>query len=84
MITEVVNIIFMENVQFEEEQQTNSFNPNRRNKMGAMTRFFIKLGLAKNQKQAEGVMLMISIVCILLMVYFIVSTFFPNLLNFSK
>ena len=74
----------MDNFQFDEVQQANSFGANRSEKMSALTSFFIKIGLAKDQKQANNLMLMISIICLVLMAYFLISTYFPNLFKFSK
>lgn len=74
----------MENVQFDEEIAARPFDTNQEKKLSLLTRLFIKTGLAKDQRQANNTMILISIICLLLMSYFIVSTFFPNLLNFSK
>lgn len=74
----------MEKVQFEEGLESNSYNSNRAPKTGSLTRFFIKLGLAKDQKQANVVMLILSFTCLFIMFYFLISTFYPNLLDFSK
>jgi hypothetical protein len=74
----------MENVQFEKSQEESSFEINHVSKTGLVTRVFIKLGLAKNQKQANTVMITVSILCLLLMSYFITSTFHPNALNFIE
>jgi hypothetical protein len=72
------------NVQFDESQDANSFEDSHPAKTSFVTALFIKIGLAKDQKQANGVMLVLSIFCLLLMTYFLISTYFPNLLNFSK
>jgi hypothetical protein len=74
----------MEGVEFEENQTLNSFNIDRKSKPGGLTRFFIKLGLAKDQEQANVAMIIVSVFCLLLMSYFIISTFFPGLFNFNK
>jgi hypothetical protein len=72
----------MEQVQFDENLEANSLNRNFEPKLSILTRTVIKLGLAKDQKQANSVMIVISIFCLLLMSYFIISTLFPNLLKF--
>ena len=74
----------MENVQFEEDLVARPFNSNRDKKMSVLTRLLIKIGLAKDQKQANTVMLIISAISLLIMSYVIISTFFPNILNFNK
>jgi hypothetical protein len=69
----------MENVQFEEGQNMNSFETARSVRTSALTRLFIKIGLAKDQKQADTAMIVITVLCVLITVYFIISTFFPTL-----
>ena len=73
-----------QNVQFEENSQANSFTANSGSKVGVTTRFFIKLGLAKDQKGANQVMVVFTILCLILMSYFLITTYDPSLLNFSK
>jgi hypothetical protein len=76
----------MEGVEFDEPQQGYSFGGQRTNepKLGTVTRFFIKLGLAKDQRGADKIMIIVSIISLLLMTYFLISTYAPNLLSFSK
>lgn len=74
----------MDNVQFDEDLQTRSFSTTNQNKMGAITKLFIKLGLAKDEKQANNAMVIVFVACLLLMVYFLISTFSPGLLSFKS
>jgi len=46
--------------------------------------FFIKLGLAKDQKQANRRMFGLAIICLLLTVYINVSTFAPEFFQFGQ
>jgi hypothetical protein len=57
---------------------------NRQDKTGSITKLFMKLGLAKDQKQANNAMLVIVILCFILMGYFLQTTYFPSAFNFSK
>jgi hypothetical protein len=74
----------MDNVQFDENLQVKSYNMNRQDKTGSITKLFMKLGLAKDQKQENSAMLVIVILCLLLMTYFLISTYDPSMFNFSK
>lgn len=74
----------MDNVQFDENQQAASFNRNFTPKVSLVTRLIMKLGLAKDQKQANNVMIVISVISLALMSYFLISTYAPNLFNFSR
>lgn len=71
-----------ENVQFDDKQDVNAFEANKQSKVGTTTKIFMKMGLAKDQKGANGVMVIFSIICLLLMFYFIMSALFPGVLGF--
>lgn len=62
------------------EPTQSTFEP----KKGEITKLVIKLGLAKDQAGANKIMIAISVCSLLLMTYFLISTYNPGLLNFSK
>jgi hypothetical protein len=77
----------MEQVQFDETGDLGSMIKTREKKAGSLIPLLIKsglAGLAKDEKQANIIMLMFSIICLLFMTFFIISTFWPNMLDFSK
>jgi hypothetical protein len=74
----------MEQVQFDESGDMGSMIKNREKKTGTFIALLIKSGLAKDEKQANIIMVMFSIICLLFMTFFIISTFWPDMLNFSK
>ena len=76
----------MEGIEFDEPQQGYSFSGQSTNepRLSVLTRLMMKLGLAKDQAGANKVMLIISVCSLLLMTYFLISTYAPNLLNFSR
>jgi hypothetical protein len=74
----------MDNVQFDENPSMSNFGPNSAPKMGTTTKLFIKLGLAKDQKQANGVMTVVSIVFLLIAAYITINTLFPNAFDFGS
>jgi hypothetical protein len=73
----------MEQVQFDETGDLGSMIKTREKKAGSLIPLLIKSGLAKDEKQANIIMVMFSIICLLFMTFFIISTFWPDMLNFS-
>jgi hypothetical protein len=70
------------NVQFDEGLGAKT--PSNSSKTGAVTKLFMKPGLAKDQKQANTTMVVVVVICVLLAAYFIQSTYFPGALSFGK
>lgn len=69
----------MENVQFEEGLGTNSTTRSG-SRFGAVSKIFMKLGLAKDQKQANTVMVVLCIIFWLIIAYLLISTYLPGVI----
>lgn len=61
-------------VEFEEEKQFNSvYDKSVSNTTGGLTNWLIKTGIVKDEKSAKNTMIIISIVCFALAIYFLIK-----------
>jgi hypothetical protein len=73
----------MENVQFEENLEIKSFD-RRQSEAGSISKLIKKLGLAKNQKQTNIVMILVTVICFIITFYFVMSAYFPDVISLNR
>ena len=71
----------VQNVQFDEDKEMAQFTSRKifgQETVPGMSRFLIKIGLAKTGKQAEHWMIAIVCICLLIIVYSMITLFSPG------